>query len=290
METAEEYDQQAAVQRIYYLAEQIAGIGSILEDPDMYRLIAAIGLSTDLHSLRNRQRRLNPIDPNHPYAGKEAATDLHGKHQGIYTRNLKNGRTEWLSAWRVLECYQNRVRGRYSLGAGEGSMQGVVGAGNRLLYDWQWGNATGKGELAIDNRGALRTDRKSKRHFRPPLPPPASGPPPPAAPPARGGCLRKRRAARRGAGMRGLDMRLRMGEGRTSGVPGRQGLETAGLKSTISNGISQRKGANDAAAARTTPTDPRWRGRRRTRISLGEGGQRQWEVERRPAEDGVKYG
>jgi hypothetical protein len=32
-----------------------------------------------------------------------------------------------------------------------------------------------------------------------------------AAPPARGGGLRKRRAARRGAGIRGLDRRLRMG-------------------------------------------------------------------------------
>jgi hypothetical protein len=44
------------------------------------------------------------------------------------------------------------------------------------------------------------------------------------------GCLPKRRAARRGAARRNLDMPLRIGYGSASGVSGRQGLGTIGLK------------------------------------------------------------
>jgi hypothetical protein len=53
---------------------------------------------------------------------------------------------------------------------------------------------------------------------------------PPAAPPARRGGLPQQRTARRGAARRHLDRCLRMGDGSVSGVSGRQGLGTAGLK------------------------------------------------------------
>jgi hypothetical protein len=83
----------------------------------------------------------------------------------------------------------------------------------------------------------------------------------PAAPPARHGGLRKRRAARRGVVMRGLDMQVKMGEDRVSGVSGRQGLGTTGLKtlreacggdrSAGQHAVQTRSGA--ASAADTLP-------------------------------------
>ena len=66
-----------------------------------------------------------------------------------------------------------------------------------------------------------------------------------AAPPARRGGLQKRRAARRGAAMRGLDMRLRMGDAEDARVCRFGGLGTARwgkLGGPISNGIARRKG------------------------------------------------
>jgi hypothetical protein len=66
-----------------------------------------------------------------------------------------------------------------------------------------------------------------------------------AAPPARRGGLQKRRAARRGAAMRGLDMRLRLGYAEDARVCRFGGLGTARwgkLGGPISNGIARRKG------------------------------------------------
>jgi hypothetical protein len=153
--TTAETDQRAAVQRIEFVAGQIELIGNTLEDPQMHRLIAATGLATDLNSLRNRRRQINPVDPDNPCAGRRAASDFAGRHQGLYTRNLKDGRTEWLAAWMSLERDQNRVRGRFSFGAGEGEIRAVVSADDQLLFDWRWADAAGKGRLTRDATGAL---------------------------------------------------------------------------------------------------------------------------------------
>jgi hypothetical protein len=48
-------------------------------------------------------------------------------------------------------------------------------------------------------------------------------------------------------------------------------------------GFHRCKRAKYTAAARTSPMDPRWRGLRRTRISLSEGELEQWEGGRTPA-------
>jgi hypothetical protein len=50
--------------------------------------------------------------------------------------------------------------------------------------------------------------------------------------------LAKRRAAWRGAAMRDLDRRRRMGYGSASGVSGRQGLGTTGLKTLRGQGLA----------------------------------------------------
>lgn len=78
-----------------------------------------------------------------------------------------------------------------------------------------------------------RALRKYKRHFRPA--PPAARPRrrPPlaamAAAPAPRGSPPQRLAARHSTAMRGLDMRLRIGEGCVSGVSRFEGLGMAGL-------------------------------------------------------------
>ena len=145
------------------------------------------------------------------------------------------------------------------------------------------------------------TDRKFKRHFPPPWPPLASGPPPPAAaarsrrwqlPPPVAGAYES--GAPPGVARQCAAWTGRAGWGRVvrQGLTRGEGFGAAGesLGGTISNGIARRKGAKDTAAAHTSPIAPRWRGRRRTQISLGGGGPGRWEGERRPAEGGAGCG
>jgi hypothetical protein len=67
--------------------------------------------------------------------------------------------------------------------------------------------------------------------------------------------------------MGGLDMQIRMGDAEDSRVSRFEGLGTGGA---ISNAIVSHEGTKDTAAARTAPMGSRWRGLRRTQISLGD--------------------
>jgi hypothetical protein len=119
---------------------------------------------------------------------------------------------------------------------------------------------------------------------------PQRRPPAMAAPLVGSSSLPQRLAGRQDTALRGLDMQIRMGADTSLGFleqrPRSGRFEKQAERGTISNGRGGRfqlKGANYAAAARTSLMDPRWRGRRRTRISLGGGGLGQWEVGWRPA-------
>jgi hypothetical protein len=98
------------------------------------------------------------------------------------------------------------------------------------------------------------TDRKKERHVSPralrrsPLP----------------------HTAGRGAARRGLDRWRRMGEGRASRVSRGRGPRDHGFGDA--EGGRCHTEMQGAAAARTSPLGPRWRGRRRTHIFLGDGG------------------
>ncbi len=153
--TSEEKDQRAAVKRIQYIADQIASIGAILEDANMHRLVVATGLATDLHSLRNRQRAVTTVEPGKMCKGAGDPTSFQGQYTGLYTRVLKSGKKEWLSARLQMRRSGNRVVGRYSFGVGEGTLEGNVFQGQRLLYEWRWGNASGKGSLTASKSGGL---------------------------------------------------------------------------------------------------------------------------------------
>jgi hypothetical protein len=153
--TAEERDQQAGVRRIYYIADQIEGIGTILENPDMHRLVVAIGLSTDLQSLRRRHRALEPVAPGRLCGSAGDPTSFSGRYTGLYTRHLRNGQSEWLSARMDLKRNRNRIVGRFSFGLGEGVLEGFLMQGRRLVYDWRWGNAAGRGFLEASSSGGL---------------------------------------------------------------------------------------------------------------------------------------
>lgn len=153
--TSEEVDQKTAVKRIKYISEQITNIGSILDDQNLHKLVVVIGLSTDLQSLRTRKR----VIPSAQQSGicvKTADTEMfNGLYTGIYIHYLKNGEKEWLNGNIQLKRNRNRITGRFNFGAGEGSLQGHLIQGKRLLYDWQWGNSNGRGTLIVNESGGL---------------------------------------------------------------------------------------------------------------------------------------
>lgn len=153
--TAEERNQQIAVKRIYYIANQIEGIGTILENPDMHRLVVAIGLSTDLRSLRSRHRAFEPVAPGRLCDRAGDPTSFAGQYTGLYTRYLRSGEKEWLSARIVLKRNRNRIVGRFSFGLGEGVLEGFLMQGRQFVYDWRWGNASGRGFLEASSSGGL---------------------------------------------------------------------------------------------------------------------------------------
>ena len=135
-------------------------------------------------------------------------------------------------------------------------------------------------------------DRKYKATFSPRR---CHRPPPPAAATcAQRGRLPQHAAAARpsgaqpGGARQGTAWTCRSGWGTVErqGGTGSEGLEAVrreSLGGTISNGIARRKEGKYTAAARTSPTGPRWRGLGRTRSVLGDNGQGQWEVGRTPA-------
>lgn len=156
--TTQEADQDAARARVAFIADQIDAIAAILADPDMHRLTVAIGLATDLTSLKTRHRAVDGValDGRCPGGGNAAA--YRGRYHGLFNRNLPSGEKEWLTAWAEFRRSQNRVRGRFSFGAGEGILDGTVVQENRLFYDWRWGAAAGRGVLAPSDSGGLEGD------------------------------------------------------------------------------------------------------------------------------------
>ena len=153
--TPEEQDQQAAVERIHYIADQFRNIGTTLEDPNIHRLVVLAGVATDLRPLRSHQRALASAEPGELCSGNHP-TPFDGEYTGLYTRYLSNGEKEWLGARMRLRRDHNRVVGRFSFGLGEGTLEGYLMQGKRLVYDWRWGNATGRGDLVASGSGGLR--------------------------------------------------------------------------------------------------------------------------------------
>lgn len=111
---------------------------------------------TPLQSLKKHQRALKPVEPGRLCAQDGNPTGFKGWYSGLFTRHLKNGKREWLSARLQLRRSRNRVHGRFFFGAGEGILQDVVVQGSRLVFDWQWGTATGTGSLEASKAGGLK--------------------------------------------------------------------------------------------------------------------------------------
>lgn len=147
--SAERLDREAARETVLYVADQLAGIGEILEDPGIHRLFLARALATDLDSLKPRKSQREPATKSDRCASASAgAAPFQGRYAGLYAHNLADGRKEWLSGWMDLRRDGNRVRGRFSFGAGDGTLEGNV-VGDRLLYDWAWGRDQGRGTLEL---------------------------------------------------------------------------------------------------------------------------------------------
>ncbi len=153
--TSEAIDQQAAVRQIQFIAGQISGIGTILADEQLHRLVVGIGLASDLQSLRNRQRISATVAPGKLCNQIGNPISFQGDYTGFYVRYLKDGTKEWLKGSIQLRRSQNRVAGRFTFGAGEGILEGNLIRGKQLAYEWRWGNATGKGMLVLSQFGGL---------------------------------------------------------------------------------------------------------------------------------------
>ncbi len=137
---ATESDVAAGVERVRYVAAQIRGIGDLLADPDIQRSIALKALATDPQSLRRWQAAAT---------GAPAAEAFHGRYHGTYVHNVVGGESERLNAEMELRRQGNQVSGRFWFGLGEGLINGIV-QGDRLIYEWAWGNAYGRGQLAAE--------------------------------------------------------------------------------------------------------------------------------------------
>ncbi len=153
--TSEETSQKAAVQRIYYVAEQIEDIAAILENPELHRLIVAIGLATDLQSLRKHKRIQTQFKADQSCISRDIAQPFQGLYSGLYEHNLKTGEKEWLSATINFRRNGPRISARYNFGAGEGQLTGNLFKNQTLLFDWQWGNSHGRGKLELSEDGRL---------------------------------------------------------------------------------------------------------------------------------------
>lgn len=140
------------------IADQIESTGAILADPNIHRLTKAVGLATDLTSLQHRRRVSDEVQPAGPCPETDDPTPFNGRYTGLLKRRLASGQSEWLPGRADFQRSGNRVRGRFSFGAGEGIIQGTVVKGARLIYDWQWSTAAGRGVLEYTGDTGLQGD------------------------------------------------------------------------------------------------------------------------------------
>ncbi len=141
-----------AVQRIRYISSQISGIGKLLGDTELQKSMKAKGLATDLDSLvpRKKGELLQPERVG--LAPGQEQTPFDGTYRATYVHNLKDGRKEELLARVTLKRKDNMVYGRYYFGMGEGTIEGAVQK-EKLYFDWQWADASGKGVLETQENG-----------------------------------------------------------------------------------------------------------------------------------------
>lgn len=112
--------------------------------PSVQQLIRARALTVTLDALQ--PRRLGEIDI---YKVNQAVDfdetlPFNGIYHGLHTRKLEKGGTESLDCCLLLDRKGDTVSGRFNFGVGEGTIEGHI-AGEELYFDWQWGNALGKG-------------------------------------------------------------------------------------------------------------------------------------------------
>lgn len=142
-----------AVQRIRYISSQISGIGKLLGDTELQKSMKAKGLATDLDSLVPRKKGELLQPERVALAPGQEQISFDGTYKATYVHNLKDGRKEELPARVTLKRKANMVYGRYYFGMGEGTIEGVVEK-EKLYFDWQWADASGRGVLETRENGA----------------------------------------------------------------------------------------------------------------------------------------
>jgi hypothetical protein len=138
-----------AVNQINYAAGQLEGIAKILSDYDMQKMIAHIGRTTDLSSLK-------PVAEGRLYSEsfeEENHLNAPGPFNGVYRGNFSSGpKSPAVSISVLFKRNGNRVSGKYTYGAGRGELYGVL-KGDTLYFQWKEGPGFGKGVFNARNHG-----------------------------------------------------------------------------------------------------------------------------------------
>lgn len=131
-----------------FIATQLDQIGDFLDDRDLQRLIAQRARRTTTVSLvPRRPGELIGRDPDRRPDAR-AMRPFDGTYDGEVTIG-----SDRLDIRSILSRNGERVTGEYTYGAGSGRIDGLV-AGNRLVFRWQEGSQTGRGELVVEADGS----------------------------------------------------------------------------------------------------------------------------------------
>jgi hypothetical protein len=145
--TQNEPDPTVALDVIDFIANGMADIADLLEDPDIQLSMKLKGQATDLVFLAPRYPGILPCE--HWQAldsSQEISSAFQGIYMGEYIRNLADSSTEELPMCMILNRKNERVTGFFSFGLGEGTIVGQI-VGDNLIFNWQWGQTNGKGKL-----------------------------------------------------------------------------------------------------------------------------------------------
>lgn len=138
------------------IADQIDQIARFLADPGLQRVAAMRGRAASLAGLA--PRRPGEFLAAQPPRASEANTSKPTEagtlsFDGLFDGKITDGATP-LDVRFILQRAAGRVTGRYSFGAGEGLITGIV-EGDTMTFAWRFADGSGYGRLRLDATGGF---------------------------------------------------------------------------------------------------------------------------------------
>lgn len=144
----------SAKQIVYNIGHEAKKIVEIISSPPMQDLMNARALAIEISDLFPRKSGEEPIFEKEFSNANFDDSDFSGIYNGYFIHKIANGGIEKLPATFIFYKNKQKVKGRFSFGIGFGSMSGYLKDDN-LTISWKWGNAVGKGNLSIINKGGF---------------------------------------------------------------------------------------------------------------------------------------